>query len=645
MNWKKTTTKVFFITIFSIFIGLLSIFFSNYSYFKLGESEKGERQIFDSDLALSQSIVKSEDGYAISFLPQDEEIIVGFKNPSYIIDLEIEVDQKSGPFTITVDNGKKDYWGTKTYQITPNSKNKIILAVNGNVKDTKIILKPDSTSLDQESIIRGIKVDNTFDFNSNLFIVTTSLFLLIGFLICFKNYFLNNLDKAFLLLVLILGINSAILMPNYFSWDEREHFVKAYQIASFDLGIEQDKQIHWPENIDEFYYFDGKTATFDTFDEREVYYSQFSSSELPDLEYIHSTAASYMPTAYFPAAIGIFIAKILQLPFWMVFYAGRISSLVVYALIVSKVIKYIPCFKKTVFALGLLPTQVMLASSYSADPMTNASALALIGIFIFMKKSESQISLKTIASFVLMAAILCTCKMTYLPLFLLLFLIPNRQIEIIKMGLGTIENKQRYNGMNVKLICCSILCLALIVNLIYSKTHGLVQWAVPGVNAKDQLIFILTHPVQYFVIFINYIQSSALSYIQGSSINFAYAGMLPEIYTVFIICGLTILALLDDPDQLILPFNNKIVVAGIVLLSWGATVTALYVTFNIVGSISVLGVQGRYYAPLLLPTLLLLKSSHIKTSFNTQKMNLALIVVLFLLLLAMISKLFFMYSF
>ena len=50
--------------------------------------------------------------------------------------------------------------------------------------------------------------------------------------------------------------------------------------------------------------------------------------------------------------------------------------------------------------------------------------------------------------------------------------------------------------------------------------------------------------------------------------------------------------------------------------------TALYVSYNVVGAEYIAGVQGRYFFPLILLLLLLLKNNRIKTSVDKSVLNL-----------------------
>ena len=101
-----------------------------------------------------------------------------------------------------------------------------------------------------------------------------------------------------------------------------------------------------------------------------------------------------------------------------------------------------------------------------------------------------------------------------------------------------------------------------------------------------------------------------------------------------------VLAVVDNNE---LPKNmgikNKIYLLFCVLLSWGLVITSLYITFTPVGSLTISGVQGRYFAPLLFPLLLLFKTNKIKNTFKEVHINGFVICLCTFLLLLLLFKL------
>ncbi|SDX52733.1 Uncharacterized membrane protein [Eubacterium barkeri] len=599
----------------------------------------------------SENIGIYDDKIVISPKEESAETWLSIMGSDYVLDLEIEFENTEGDFNIIIDNGKSDFWGSKSYQVFPSRKSNIVLNIDGNGDKSKIYFQ-NFSNLQETVKIDNLKIDNTFDFNWSRFYLCTSVMILLCILILFRSFFISKIHVAFFIIALVFGMNIINLMPNYFNFDEKEHFVKAYQIASFDFALSNQREIAWPENIEKFLSYNGNGANFDTSDEKENYFTEFNINQYNHYQYISTTAESYMPTAYLPAAFGIFLAKLLKLPFWLVFNTGRFFTLISYISIMTLIIRKIPCYKKTFFVFSLLPTQIYTASSYSADPITNLSVLLVLSMFICMKAkcdNNKQVSKKDLIIFLGSIVLLCTCKITYIPFFLLIFLIPNAKIPSFfrvkkQICLGPLESQQKKNGLRTKYLLCIILTFVLLVSTLYSTTHGIAQWPVPNMDPKTQVLTIIMNPLRYLIVFINYIQNNAMTFIEGSSVSLAYSGNLPSVYSLMAICGLFSLAILDDSDTLKYKRSEKAVILSIIIISWGLVVTALYITFNSIRAITILGVQGRYFAPLIIPFSLLFKTEKIKTYFNQNRVNAIVISAVVCVLIAVVAKLFFMYS-
>ena len=133
------------------------------------------------------------------------------------------------------------------------------------------------------------------------------------------------------------------------------------------------------------------------------------------------------------------------------------------------------------------------------------------------------------------------------------------------------------------------------------------------------------HPVSYIILICNDIKTNIINYLSGITTSLAYNNSLKPIWLMAFVLVLCIITLIDnDSDQLILSIKNKIVLFFSVACSWGLVVTALYMTFTPVGLNVVNGVQGRYWGPLVLPLLLLLKNNQIICKVDDKKINLGL---------------------
>lgn len=629
--------KINFLIILGILIlcALIEVFVFNMRYFKLPDNEKKDFKISGDNIDL-YSMEKTENGF--ESLTMDSNILIDSSVYKDILYLRIVDSNDSGPYEVTVSYPKIKKEGKTFFSDASYGRDTFIKIDSNYGGEIKLSFK--SISPDSLARINEINIDNQFEFNFSRYFLMLSILLVISLLIYNFSFFSKRLHWAFLIISVLLGINFVFTTPTYYSYDELQHFIKAYQIASFDFGIENEKEIGWPESIEQFFYPNGqRIISYQSYKEKEVFCNMFSSNDYSNMKYYSSTAQNYLPTAYFPAAFGIALGKLLRVPFFMTFYLGRLFNLLFYAIIFCGIIKYSKIWKKTIFTLGLLPGMMYLTSSYSADPVTFSFAVAVVTLFGNMLCfKDYSIMWKHLIGFILCSVIMITGKMSYAPLVLLLFLIPNKKFMFLKKY----NNKQT---IGLKFFVLFILGLVTLFNLWYSLSSDLNQWKIEGVDVNEQIRFILMNIPLYVNICVRFVLDSFFSYFAGAIGLFAYSGVFPDGLILFVIIYLILIAILDnDTNNFELYLKDKISMIGIIIMCWGLTITFIYVSFNPVGSLAINGVQGRYFAPLLLPLLLLFKSSKISNEFKPQNLIGVILFVSSVLLALAALKLFFGFS-
>lgn len=339
---------------------------------------------------------------------------------------------------------------------------------------------------------------------------------------------------------------------------------------------------------------------------------------------------------YVPAAIGIFIGKLMKLPFILTFYLGRLFSLLIYSLIGAFIIKYIKIAKRLVFMILLFPSAILTAGAYSVDPMTNILSIASVAIFIDMLfAKENSISYRKIIGFSGCMVLLSMCKVPYAPLSLLIFAVPNDKFK-------------KYKNINVtfsKILSLISVGLAAAGTFLYGVIKNVNQWGIPGVNPKRQILFIIKDLPGYMYIAYKFTAANILGDFQAAISLLAYCGSIDSIWVFAILITLFIVAFSDDESDILnLSKKEKIIILISILLSWGLGISALYITFTPVGKNTIDGVQGRYIIPLLLPLLLLFKNNKISNKFNKENLNYLLIIEFSVILMISALKIFLQFS-
>lgn len=465
--------------------------------------------------------------------------------------------------------------------------------------------------------IKKLIIQNDLIINYYRIVILWSSVMLLIILICFRKILSVKIHVTFLLIVVMLGINISLVNPVYYSYDEREHFLRSYETSYLDFELFEKKEIPWIENSEEFLDWRGGQS-YQNIAEKNNYMKKFDSSEYTKKVFYASTADTYPFIPYIPGAIGIFLGRTLGFSFAWTFFLGRIVSLLGYAIICSWCIKHIKIGKRLLFMVALLPALLFVATSYSADTYTLASSFVVLTIWINMLMQEEKIKKSQVIGFFCFMSIMIMCKVTYAPLCLLFFAIPKEKFE---------DKREKWIYRIIVLFNSGVIS---VLTFLYSNTKDINQWKLPGVDVGSQITSILENPLKYLYVVGNDILTNALKYVSGITNSLAYNEALNPLFMFLLLVLLCVVALIDNQsDHMLIIRRAKIVLFIAITCSWGLVATALYITFTPVGSNFIDGIQGRYWGPLIFPLLLLLRNNKIKNTFDDNEFNYGISLIMY----------------
>lgn len=602
--------KIVLLIVIALFCSvIIELFGFNYKYWSSSKCETVNLP-FDSDKIVLHDITREGDIYKITgelpYFTVDEQ---GYS--SYI---EVKINENVKDYKIEVqfiEDGKVKK--SKEQSISNIYKDISMLEIKNNIEDIRfvpIILEQDSNEFSFQSLtLQNSMIVNYY----RISILFCSMFL-IGFLILYRQKLYNKLHVVFIIIVVFVGVNICLINPINYSFDEREHFIRAYELSYGDTGIIGEDKIPWISNIQEFFDWNGGKA-YQNIAEKQIFTNKYNIKEYSIQEHHNSTADTYPFIPYIAGAIGIFIGRFIGVSFIWSFYLGRIVSLLGYGLITAWCIKNIKFGKKLLFMIALLPALFFNATAFSADTYTMVFSFLAVTLWSNMMVQEKEISLKQTLFFTVTIALITVCKITYVPLCLLFFTLSNNKFRSdIKAWVSRI------------LVLC-ISGMVAILTFLYSNTKDINQWNMQGVDVTGQIKFIIMHPMKYLWIVWEDLSNNIITYLSGTINSLAYNVPLKPIWMILILIAVCIVALIEKEQNASLMGKKERGIISISLIcSWGLVATALYITFTPVGSETIQGIQGRYMGPLLFPLFLLLKNTHIETTFNEKKFNYLLII-------------------
>ena len=321
---------------------------------------------------------------------------------------------------------------------------------------------------------------------------------------------------------------------------------------------------------------------------------------------------NFQAVAYIPSAIGIIIGRIIRLSWTGCFNLGRFFNLLAYVTIIAIAIYRLKSCKLTCALIGLIPSSIFMASSYSYDPWVIAwLILGFVEFFNMISDSEKKISTKSWMRMLLIFFIGLLPKMVYVVILL----------PLLFVSLERFENKKQ-----AVILKSSVFIAALILAVSYAAPElyygALLKGDTrggDGVNPLGQVSFLIHEPGKAWKIITDF----AVKYVGlnvGSTYfqKFAYLG--DGNFEILTWVALALGIAMEEKKDTWCP--RIIRISGLIGIALGVIVVilSLYVAFNVVGSKAVQGVQNRYIFPLLFPLFYYLKADSIKVKWDSEKL-------------------------
>lgn len=615
--------KIFFIVILVILSALIEVFVFNWNSIFIDDSSKGIQDIDISKLTeynqlnIQNKLLYSEE--PISELPWFK-----INSEDHIIYLNLTTYDTSPDFYINILSTDKTVISEKLYILGYGKNNSF--KVNSLAHKTIFQIEPINN---QNAVsISKISINNDFVFNISRFIALLSLGILLLFFFYYYKYAIAHPQSMFFIMVLLIGISSAINTHPGMIFDEEQHFVRSYQIANGDFSLQEgNKQIYIPENFHDI----SRIHAFSYIDYTNVK-NDFLNTEI-NIKTEVGTTSTYLFAPYLPYSIGIFIGKIINLPFWHIYYLGRFTGLLFYALVGSLLIKHTPIGKLSLFSIMLYPSIIYSSSGYTSDMMTFICTISCFVLFFNMlSQKEKNISNMKIILFFLACLLNLMGKMTYIPICILFLVIPNNKFK----------TKPKITIL-LKILMVLFNIVFAYISYSYANFRGLNSWQIPNVDANLQMSYIINNIGSFIKVVSNQVSDNLWNMFSNNVTGLAYYGNLKVIWSVILFITFVLLPIAEK-NRYRLRFIDKITIIIGIVATWFAIVAALYVGFTPVGSLTVNGVQGRYFGPLLFGSSMLLVTPKIKSNFNQKNLTTFVYLIMITINISFISHILFKFN-
>lgn len=314
-------------------------------------------------------------------------------------------------------------------------------------------------------------------------------------------------------------------------------------------------------------------------------------------QYVSSSIMSYMWTLtysleYAPQVLGFALAQLLSFNSLTMFMLGRLFNLLFFVLCLYLAVKRTPRFKLTLGLVALMPMTMQQAASLSYDSFINALSLLLISALLRGIFGEGRLSISDFAFIFIPACLLAPAKGIY-SLFILLFVfIPN----------------ERFSGRPGKWGSFALLAGACVLTFLLVSLPSILRimnTTPPSFGSeggeKYTLAYFFTNPQDAISIFVNSFNvylGTWLTQAVGQSLSTCCLELPTWIVPMFIVLAILSALKLDD-DSVCLPRGMRAVLIALSAAVILAFMMTMFLTWIRGTDKIIVGVQGRYFIPIL----------------------------------------------
>lgn len=463
------------------------------------------------------------------------------------------------------------------------------------------------------SLVYGLANGNCFAVRRLYFLVVLLFILLIvsfGILKIIEVKF----AKISFVVIFITGIIYSLVLPQFTIPDEWTHYLTAYSQSSVLLNKKA-----FDEHGNVILYEDG-SYYFVRYDHPKlsayaIEMNELSGNLMLDTKVEKKTRAplNLATFGYIPQTIGVTIGRLLHMNSIQVAFIGRIFALLVYALLISCGIYMVPRFaKRILFAVSMLPMCLQQVCSFNYDSVLFTASFFLFAYLLYLAYKKDEVDKFDLAIVTICTIAISTIKFVYLPI----------------LGVGLLIPAKKFKRKNTKWIYIVLVLVIGLLSFLLITKYNQYFWTVHINETKSiwdvetyKASFILYHPIKETIVFINTIQHFMSEYIEqmlSSPLGWLEIKM-PSIITAGF-SSVLLLSSMSSKDEGSLKWQNRLWLLVLCSLMFVAVILALQITWTSDQFNLIIGVQGRYFLPIL-PLFLVLIHSYLTLNMESKFIN------------------------
>lgn len=468
------------------------------------------------------------------------------------------------------------------------------------------------------NLLYTINTENNFFQNSNLadeillnqsvrtilyiVLIVLCLYALLFYMFIRDNKKNLKVETLFIIVASIFSILVTVAIPMSNGHDETIHAMRIYEYAEGKL-ISDGEKAHLEEGI--INAITEKSFYSDIINPEKTY-----STNTEEVSYGYRIS-TYSPVNYLPQIVGIKIGRIFTTNSMVHLYLARIFNIITCITILYFAIKVAPFGKNLLFILSCIPITIEGFSTLSADGLLIAISFFWISYILHLcNTTDKKIGKKQIAILLFSAITIALSKTIYIPLLLLLLLIPKE-----KWG-----NKKQ--------------CIITIISIIVLSSLLDIGWYFIGIqktpleNGESAMSFIIKSPIAYiqkiiystfyyFEKYTNEIYGESIEWNEQTTIH-----LFPYILLIF-----SIIVSITGKETIKWKTSHKIIITLIILAVTFLVFTSMFLGCSKTDSRVIQGVQGRYFMPIIPLVFLLFGKKFIDTPQWAKRISMLVVIM------------------
>lgn len=435
-----------------------------------------------------------------------------------------------------------------------------------------------------------------------------------------------RIERIFLMIIIPIGLIYTLLIPPGIVPDEWVHMHSAFSLSSQIMNIEINDKVTMRSEEYELY---SKQVTLPDNNYYDyVYNNLIDFTNNQDYMNIDVDSVDFgQMFAYFPAVIGITIARLLRLGAVMTVYFGRLFNFIFYVSLTYLALKKIPFGKLLLFAITMLPMSCHQMFSLSYDTVINSASFLCIAYGIFFVYQSNKVEKKDILLYALGGLLLLTNKGSA---YAFILIIPI---------LAKYFNPNGYQIAKKTKIIIVLILIAIILALNFRSftggeevTRGLNTVSgenlVPWSGTPSYTLSSMLHDIPGTVmLFVNTFIEKGNWYINTAiGAQLGWFSIIMPMWIINVWIGILIIsAFSEKSNNEVFTYEHKLLYFLIAAAVIGVVMLAMALAWTPAGYQWIEGVQGRYYIPIIYLLLIWLQNTKI---YLTSKLNMIMMIII-----------------